>query len=132
MSIEQELRKLLLPVFGLDSLDDIKSDQSLINDLGAESLDFVEIFHLIERKFGVEITANSLMVGGADLEVDKLFDSGKLTEKGLNILCESFSSKKDFLVKGMTKIDLYSIVTVSDLADIIVTKIQKKDQNASK
>ena len=126
MNIEQELRELLLPVFGLDSIDEIKLEHSLIKDLGAESLDFVEIFHLIDRKFDVEITAKSLMVGGTNLDIDTLFKNGKLTENGMFVLQENFSAKKDMIFKEMTKVDLVSIITVDDLAVIVKSKIEKK------
>ncbi len=124
MSIEFELREMLLPVFGLDTIDEVKPDQSLIKDLGAESLDFVEIFHLIDRKFKVEITTNSLMAGGTDQKIENLFDNGRLTENGMNILQNNFTSKKGRLEKGMTKVQLFSLITVGDLAKIIESKMR--------
>ena len=122
MNIQQKFRELLLPVFGLESIDEVKPESSLVNDLGADSLDFVEIFHLIEKSFGVEITANTIMVGNKDIKTDDLFNNGKLTIEGLELLQQTFTSKKDQLVKGMTKVDLFSLITVKDLADIIEIK----------
>ncbi len=40
--------------------DDIKPTSSLIEDLDADSLDFVDIFFKIEKKFGVKIRAHEL------------------------------------------------------------------------
>jgi acyl carrier protein len=124
MNIELELREMLLPVFGLDSIDEIKPEHSLIGELGAESLDFVEIFHLIDRKFRVEITADTLMAGGSNLKIETLFDNGRLTENGKNVLQKNFNSKKGLLEKGMTKVQLFSLITVGDLAKIIESKIR--------
>ena len=124
MSVENKLRKLLLPVFGLNSIDDVQPRHSLITDLGAESLDFVEIFHLIDRTFGVELTANSMMAGGKNIKTDELFDAGKLSAEGLTLLQNTFYTKREQLFIGMTKVQLFSLITVSDLAMIIESKIQ--------
>ena len=132
MNLEQKFRELLLPVFGLESIDEVKLEFSLVKDLGADSLDFVEIFHLIERDFGVEITANTIMVGNKDIKTDDLFDNGKLTVEGLELLQQTFASKKDQLAKGMTKVDLFSLITVKDLAEIIEINIKKGNDNAPK
>ncbi len=132
MSVENKLRKLLLPVFGLNSIDDVQPRHSLITDLGAESLDFVEIFHLIDRTFGVELTVNSMMAGGKNIKTDELFEGGKLNSEGLNLLQSTFYNKREKLFTGMNKVQLFSLITVSDLAMIIESKIQTQAKNAEK
>ena len=71
-AIENKLRELLLPVFGLDSVEQIKSQDSLINDLGADSLDFVEIIYILEHHFGVVVKADEIMIKGANINTDDL------------------------------------------------------------
>ena len=122
MDIELKLREILLQVFGLDSIEEVKPHYSLVKDIGADSLDFVEIIHLIDRNFGVEITANSIMLGSRDITTENLFDNGKLTEYGSKILKKYHPEKVDRFFTGMTKIDLFSLITVSDLAGMIDDK----------
>ena len=132
MSTEERLRKILLPVFGLHSIDEVQPQHSLISDLGAESLDFVEIFHLIDRTFGVELTANSMMAGGQNVRTDELFEAGKLSAAGLDLLQKNFSTRRERIFTGMTKVQLFSLITVADLATIIESKMQEQAKNAEK
>ena len=39
--IEKRLMENLVPILGLDSIQDIRPDSALVRDLGAESIDFV-------------------------------------------------------------------------------------------
>ena len=125
MNIGDKLREILLPVFDLDSIDEIKPEDSLIKDLGADSLDFVEIIHLIDRNFGVQITTNEILIAGIPADIDDLFEDGVLTSEGTLSLTNAFNDKKDIIHEGMTKIDLFTILTVRDLANIIKLKIDR-------
>lgn len=131
MDIENKLRELLLPVFGLNSRDEIKPEHSFVNDLDADSLDFVEILHLIEVNFSVVITQNEMLIGGKNIETDMLFEDGILTPEGESLLKENFPERQNSLKSGMTKVDLFSLITVRDFAKTIEEKIKisKQDKN---
>ncbi len=51
----QRIRELIAEQLGIDDLDTIEKNTSLMNDLDADSLDAVEIIMAIEDEFGVEI-----------------------------------------------------------------------------
>jgi acyl carrier protein len=123
MDIQNRLRELLLPVFGLESINEIKPEYSLINDLGADSLDFVEIIHIIETQFGVVVKANEIMVGGSGIYPDDIFVDGRLTDVGVSLLSENYHGREDSFRPGMTKVEVFSLLTVKDLADIIKSKM---------
>jgi len=123
MEIIEKLKELLVPVFGLSSADEIKSDHSLVNDLGAESLDFVEITYLIESHFGVVLKTNEIMIGGANVRPDDLFTDGKLTDESVEFLKKTMPNKT-FAV-GQTKRDLFGSITVEDLAIIVESKMKQ-------
>ena len=123
MNIEDTLREALLPVFGLDSVEDIRPDASLVNDLGADSLDFVEITYIIERDFGIALKANELVFAGKKVDTDNLFVEGKLTPEGFTLLREHFPHESGRFSEGMTKIDLFQSITVRDLANIIKQRL---------
>jgi len=72
MNIETKLRELLIPVFGLNTVDEIQPQHSLVSDLGATSIDFVEISYIVESNFGVVIKTNELMIGGITINPDDI------------------------------------------------------------
>jgi len=122
-----KLRELLIPVFGLSSIDEVREDHALVKDLGAESIDFVEILYIIEKNFGVVLKVNEIIIGGEQLADSAIFVNDKLTEQGLELLTEKFNALPGTLKTGMTKIEMFSIVTVGDLAKIIRMKIGEQD-----
>ena len=128
MDVENKLREILLPVFGLITIDEIKPEHSFVNDLEVDSLDFIEIMHLIEVNFGVVITQDETLTGGLKIDKSRLFEDGLLTTEGEGLLKENYPERRTDLKSGMTKIDLFSLITVQDLANIIKEKLKiKKD-----
>jgi acyl carrier protein len=119
-SVDNRVRRMLIPVFGIDSIEEITPDKSLVQDLGAESLDFVEIVFLIENEFGIKIETKEIVSGGSTEE--NLFDEGKLTEKGVRILQERLPLNPDRFIPNMTKMQIFMAVTVGDLIHIITKR----------
>jgi acyl carrier protein len=122
MSIETEMRTLLLPVFGLESIDAIGVDQSLVRELGADSLDFVEIVYLVEKAFQVKLETKEIVSGGSAEGLDRMFKEGKLSEEGIAIIRERMPYKPERFSVGMTKMDIFQSLTVMDLVNIIEAK----------
>lgn len=129
MEIIDKLRKILLPVFGLNSIDEIKPESSLVNDLGADSIDFVEIVYLIERNFGIVLNTNEIIIGGVTINSEKLFIEGKLTKKGADLLNKNSPGRYTKFRTDMSRIELFSSITVKDLAQIIIIKSKKGVKN---
>ena len=53
-SIESRVRKIVVEHLGVEE-DKVTKDASFIDDLGADSLDIVELVMAFEEEFGVEI-----------------------------------------------------------------------------
>lgn len=117
--IETRLRVALLPVFGFDAIDEIPAGASLVGDIGADSLDFVEITYLIERNFGVVLKPGQLVVAGADVDADSYFVEDKLTAEGAAALGAHLPGAGGRFVAGITRVDLFRSITVRDLANMI-------------
>lgn len=132
MRVEDQLRMTLLPVFGFNSVTQIPEDSALVKDLGADSLDFVEIIYLIERDFGVVLKANELVLGGVSVHEDDLFKEGKLTAEGVSLLKQQFPDSNGRFALGMTKVDLFQSITVRDLANIIRERTSGKESHADR
>ncbi|HLF38974.1 MAG TPA: acyl carrier protein [Burkholderiales bacterium] len=53
-NIEQRVRKIVAEQLGVNEAD-VKSESSFVNDLGADSLDTVELVMALEEEFETEI-----------------------------------------------------------------------------
>ncbi|QWF10391.1 acyl carrier protein [Ralstonia solanacearum] len=53
-NIEQRVKKIVAEQLGVPEAD-IKNESSFVNDLGADSLDTVELVMALEDEFGMEI-----------------------------------------------------------------------------
>lgn len=120
--IENKLAAMLVPVLGANSAEEIKPELSLVEDLGAESLDFVEITYLVKKEFGVELKVSAIVSGAASSNPDELFIDGALTEAGAAVINGKLPGRKAPFKAGMTKADIFSSLTVGDLAAIIRMK----------
>ncbi len=120
-NVLDKLREELIPVFGLEDISEIEADHSLVNDLGADSIDFVEIMYISEKEFNVVLKTQELVSGS---EVDAVsFEDDKLTEKGVETLKTQFKYNLERFSTGMTKVDIFQAITVRDLADSIESRM---------
>lgn len=118
MDIGQKLREILMPVLGITNIEDIQLSDALVNDLGAESIDFVEILYLIETNFGVKIQIQEITM--VDYASEDSLAEGKVTEEIAEKLNRDF--KTDTFYVGQTLNDIYQSFTVGNLATIIELK----------
>lgn len=125
MDTELRLRKALLPVFGLESIEEIPPDASLVRDIGADSLDFVEITYIIENDFGVTLKTSELLAIGIGATAEDQFADGRLTAAGAAALNARFPGENRFAA-GMTKIALFESISTRDLARLIERHRQEK------
>ena len=54
MSVEEKVREIIVDQLGVDEKQ-VKSEASFIDDLGADSLDTVELVMALEEEFDIEI-----------------------------------------------------------------------------
>lgn len=82
--IFQKVQSTLVDALGVDE-DDVKENASLRADLGAESIDFLDIVFRLERNFGIKIPRGELF--SENFVADpKLAKDGKLTAEGIEEL----------------------------------------------
>jgi acyl carrier protein len=72
--------------------DDIKPTSTLQGDLGAESIDFLDIVFRLEREFGIKIPRGELFPESIFQGDPELVQDGRVTSKGL----EELRSKMPF------------------------------------
>ena len=54
MAVEERVKKIIAEELGVDE-DEVTPDATFVEDLGADSLDTVELVMKLEEEFGVEI-----------------------------------------------------------------------------
>ena len=54
MALEGKVKEIIVDQLGVNA-EDVKPDASFVDDLGADSLDTVELVMALEEEFGVEI-----------------------------------------------------------------------------
>ena len=55
MSVDERVKAIIVEQLGVDA-DEVKGDASFVEDLGADSLDTVELIMAFEEEFGIEIS----------------------------------------------------------------------------
>lgn len=56
MSIEVKIKEIIAEKLGIKDIKEINNESSFIDDLGADSLDTVELVMAFEEEYGVEIS----------------------------------------------------------------------------
>jgi acyl carrier protein len=78
---------VLVDALGVDE-EEVTADATLMGDLGAESIDFLDIVFRLEKAFGMKVPREELFPAEALLNDPELVSNGKFTPKGLAELRE--------------------------------------------
>lgn len=79
--ILSKIRDVLVDALGVDE-DEVSPAARLTTDLGAESIDFLDITFKIEQAFGIKVPQGELFPDGAAQD-PKYVQDGRVTEAGL-------------------------------------------------
>ncbi|NQT03212.1 MAG: acyl carrier protein [Planctomycetes bacterium] len=85
--ITQQVQEVLIDALGVDD-DEVTAEATLMGDLGAESIDFLDIVFRLEKAFGIKIPREELFPAENLMNNSEFVQNGKLTEKGLAELRE--------------------------------------------
>ena len=79
--IFQKMQETLSAALGVDK-NDITPEASLVRDLGAESIDFIDIIFRLEKTFDIKIPSGDLFPSHV-LNDERFVSQGKVTPAGL-------------------------------------------------
>ena len=82
--IAEKVREALVDALGVDE-DEVVPEAKIGSDLGAESIDFLDIVFRLEKAFNIKIPRGDLFPDNI-LNSDEFVQDGALTEKGLEEL----------------------------------------------
>jgi acyl carrier protein len=83
--IYAKVQETLVDALGVDE-DEVTEDATLMGDLGAESIDFLDIVFRLEKSFGIKIPREELFPAENLINNAEFVDNGKLTAAGLEKL----------------------------------------------
>ena len=98
--------------------EDIKPDATLQGDLGAESIDFLDIVFRLEREFGIKIPRGELFPESIFQGDPEFVQDGRVTDKGLAELrarmpfADLSTFEKDPRVAGIS--DLFTVEMITN------------------
>ena len=107
------------------SEDEVTPDATLLGDLGAESIDLLDILFRLERKVGVKIQAADLgaHVQGGISDEEFGDDQGKITPKGMAQLKKVMPQiDADALVGKLEAEKVMSLFTVQNLEEMVAQR----------
>ncbi len=124
-SKEEVLEKVtaaLVDALGVDD-DEVTPDATMVGDLGAESIDFLDIVFRLEKAFGIEIPRSELFPEDI-LTNAEYVKEGKVTEAGVAELKKRmpFADLSKFETNPLVQ-DFGNLLTVSDLCRYVETKV---------
>ncbi len=115
--ILEELKKAIVETLRVDeSL--ITPGASLINDLGAESLDFLDINYRLEQAFGIKMARHFVLEHIEEMfgEGTAIDENGRLTDKAIALLKIRFGDRMSDLKPGMDMDEIPAMITVQSMA----------------
>jgi acyl carrier protein len=87
--INKRVNGVVAQTLGLDEDETITATSHLIKDLGAESIDFLDLTFRLEREFGIKIPRNELFPESVFRESPEFIKNGKITDEGVTKLKEA-------------------------------------------
>lgn len=114
----EELKKAIVETLRVDA-NSIKPESSLINDLGAESLDFLDINYRLEQAFGIKMARHFVLEHIEEMfgEGSAIDENGQLTDKAIELLKIRYGDNMPELKPGTDMDEIPAMVTAQSMAD---------------
>ena len=130
MNIEQaypRVREIIADVLVTDT-DAVALNKRLIADLGAESIDFLDLVFQLEREFAIKIPRGQLEKSArGDLTNEEFEQGGVITAKGMEVLKHYFSEvPAEFFKANMKVNEIPMLFTVETFCKIVVEGVKQK------
>jgi acyl carrier protein len=125
-NIQDTVRSVVADSLSLE-VEKVSPTVSLINELGAESLDFLDIVFKLERSYGIQITRGELeRAARGDMAEDEFAPQGLVSEVGLARLRELMPEVADKIVPGLHQGQILSLFTVQTFVHLVQGKLAQK------
>ncbi|MEE2736868.1 MAG: acyl carrier protein [Planctomycetota bacterium] len=122
-NIFDQVRNTLIDALGVDD-SEVTPDASLTRDLGAESIDFLDIVFRLEKSFDIKIPRGDLFPENVLTDPDFVAD-GKVSDKGIDELRKRLPhADVDKFAENPNVQDIGDLFTVEMITRYIAQKIE--------
>ena len=118
----KKVQTALIDALGVDE-EEVTPKATMVGDLGAESIDFLDIVFKLEKAFGIEIPRKELSPEDILTNADFVQD-GKVTPAGISELKRRmpFVDFKKFVANPQVR-EFSNLLTVGDLCRYVESKV---------
>lgn len=121
-SVEETVLKVVAEALATDPAK-LKLSSNLMEDLGAESLDFLDIVFKIERAFDIQITRGEMeRAARGDMSEEDFAPGGVISTAGLVRLRELMPEAVDRIVPGLRPVQILGLFTVQTFVNLVIGK----------
>lgn len=107
--------------------DEVLPEHYLTDDLGAESLDYLDIVFKLEQEFDIQITRGEMeRAARGDMSDDEFAPDGVISDAGLARLRELMPESADAIHAGLRPMEILGLFKVSTFANIVEGKLAGK------
>jgi acyl carrier protein len=123
-TVVARVAKCVAEVLALDP-GAVRGEARLMEDLGADSLDLVELMYLLEQEFTITLSKDDLSLSAQlGLEESEIHEHEVLTPRALELLRARFPRAADGLLKpGIQRKHLAALLTVEEVARAVERKL---------
>lgn len=131
VSVYPKVREIIADVLVIDE-DEISLNSRLITDLGAESIDFLDLVFQLEKEFKIKIPRGQLEKNArGDLAEDEFEKGGVLTAQGLEALKSYLSEVPSDQFKANLKVnEIPMLFTVETFCKLVVDAVEQQTATA--
>ena len=121
--IFEQIQTALVDALGVDD-DEVTPEATLVGDLGAESIDFLDIVFRLEKTFKISIPRGELFPEDVLTNAEYIQD-GKVTEAGVAELRKRmpFADLDEFAANPVVQ-DFGNLLTVADMCRFVEGKLE--------
>ena len=122
--IFQKVQGVLVDALGVDE-DEVTPDAVIRDDLGAESIDFLDIMFRLEKAFGIKIPKGEMMPENIASDPE-IVANGVVTPKGIAMLKEKMPhSNFDEFAKDPKLDNMSKLFTVNAIVNYVQQKLEQ-------
>jgi acyl carrier protein len=127
-----KVKEIIVDVLVIDE-NEIQANSRLIADLGAESIDFLDLVFQLEKEFSIKIPRGQLERNArGDLSEAEFEHNGVLTEKGMAALKNYLSEvPSEYFKASMKTSEIPLLFTVETFCKLVESAIAEKTETVS-
>ena len=125
-NVPEEVRRLVAEALARD-LGAVRLESLLMSELGAESLDFLDLVFKLEHAFGIQITRGEMeKAARGEMSEEEFAPKGVISEAGLSRLRELMPEAADRIKPGLRPVQILSLFSVQTFVRLVQTKLAQR------